>query len=595
MTFIELFAGIGGFRRGLENAGFTCIGYVEWDKFARQSYEAIWPKAKEEWSAHDITAVKAEEIPQADLWAFGSPCQDLSVAGKRAGFAGERSGLFLAVIRLLQETPDHRKPRYLLFENVVGLLSSNKGWDFLVAQVEMANVGYDTEYEIFNATDFGIPQNRERVFLVGHLRSRGRGEIFPLRVDDTKITAELECVGMLDMKGQENIRRVYSPTGISPTLTTMGGGNLAPKILELTKAVSQTQRVYDPLGVAPTLRHGSEVTGNISPMIQVSAVLTPDREEKRQNGRRIKEHDEPMFTLTAQDKHGVMVSYNRKDGIGEPLDEALTLNASDWRGLNRNQTQNAVVQRVGNTNPSGNGMNGNVFDADGLAPTLTTNKGEGSKIMIGGVEDELSGMRKTTSKKEVQERSVGGFGLFQETKILQSGVHEQRFYGTNNDAESKLVCGTRKSEENSSERTLRGMRCDGECGCSSQGRELAEQRPAESTTPVSLLSSESTQTEKDMQDMRSETQGSRVVRETPATDEEVRRSNDVMGKTNVRIRKLTPLETWRLMGREDWEHEAAREAGVSDSQRYKQAGNSLIPQIVEAIGRKIQQVERSQP
>ena len=117
LTFIDLFAGVGMMRIGLEQAGHTCIGFCEWNKPARKTYEAMHNTSKE-WTEHDIRNAKGTTIPRADIWTAGFPCTDISKNGKQKGLAGERSGLFTEVIRLIKEVPEHKKPAYLLFENV---------------------------------------------------------------------------------------------------------------------------------------------------------------------------------------------------------------------------------------------------------------------------------------------------------------------------------------------------------------------------------------------------------------------------------------------------------------------------------------------
>ena len=141
MKFIDFFAGIGGIRLGLERAGHECIGFCEFDKFARQSYKAIH-NTKNEWEAHDVRTVNSTDVPKADLWCFGFPCQDLSVAGKQKGLqAGERSGLFYEIMRLLAGLQKEDRPQYLLVENVKNLLSIGGGFDFLRLLVEMGGMG----------------------------------------------------------------------------------------------------------------------------------------------------------------------------------------------------------------------------------------------------------------------------------------------------------------------------------------------------------------------------------------------------------------------------------------------------------------------
>ena len=181
MKFIDMFAGIGGFRTGLENAGHECVGYIEWDKYARQSYEAIYD-TKGEFTENDIQEAKGKELPDADIWTFGSPCQDISVAGKQAGLKdGKASSMFFEVIRLLEEriANTETQPSYLIMENVKNLLSSNGGRDFTTVLFEMDKVGYDAEWAVLNSSDV-VPQNRERVYIVGHFRGESTKQVFPI-------------------------------------------------------------------------------------------------------------------------------------------------------------------------------------------------------------------------------------------------------------------------------------------------------------------------------------------------------------------------------------------------------------------------------
>ena len=129
LTFLDLCSGIGGFRLGLESAGHKCIGYCEYDRFARASYEAMYD-TEGEWKADDVTKLKSEDVPYADIWCFGFPCQDISVAGKQRGLVGERSGIYYNIIDLIKGKEESDKPTYLLVENVKNLLSINSGFDF---------------------------------------------------------------------------------------------------------------------------------------------------------------------------------------------------------------------------------------------------------------------------------------------------------------------------------------------------------------------------------------------------------------------------------------------------------------------------------
>ena len=213
MRFIDWFAGVGGFRRGMELAGHECVGFCEWDKYATASYTSMHlitdqqreylktldlkKRQKEilkdeyrngEWYAADINRVYAGDIPDADCWCFGFPCQDISVSGKQLGFKGSRSSLFFRVMYLVGQLEEEKKPEWLFIENVKNILSVNRGWDFARLLVALDEGGYDAEWEVLNSKNFGVPQNRERCFIIGHLRSRGQRSVFPLGGDDETLT-----------------------------------------------------------------------------------------------------------------------------------------------------------------------------------------------------------------------------------------------------------------------------------------------------------------------------------------------------------------------------------------------------------------------
>lgn len=331
MKFIDFFAGIGGFRRGMELAGHECVGFCEFDKFATASYISmhllteeqrktledipIKKRQKEiikeeyrngEWYANDIRRVYAGDIPKADCWCFGFPCQDISVAGKQVGFQGNRSSLFFRVMYLVGQLKEEDKPTYLFIENVKNLLSVNGGWDFARLLIEMEQQGYDAEWQVLNSKDFGVPQNRERCFIIGHLRGRSTSKVFPIEGTDGENSVQI--IGHRD--GYRRNTQVFAPDGITETLDTgQGGGrghhvalpcfiDLSYQKTELTNKARCLQARYNK-GIA---NHKAEVSGVAIP------VLTPDRAEKRQNGRRFKEDGEPMFTLTSQDRHGVAIN-----------------------------------------------------------------------------------------------------------------------------------------------------------------------------------------------------------------------------------------------------------------------------------------------
>nr|DAH48706.1 MAG TPA: Cytosine specific methyltransferase [Caudoviricetes sp.] len=300
----------------MELAGHECVGFCEFDKFATASYISmhllteeqrktledipIKKRQKEilkeeyrngEWYANDIRRVYAGDIPKADCWCFGFPCQDISVAGKQAGFQGNRSSLFFRVMYLIGQLKEEDKPTYLFIENVKNLLSVNGGWDFARLLIEMDQGGYDAEWQVLNSKDFGVPQNRERCFIIGHLRGRNTTKIFPIEGTDRENSASLKLFGCINGRNSQR-ERVYDSGGLSPTISTVPGGNTEPKI--------------------------------------AIPVLTPDRAEKRQNGRRFKDDGEPMFTLTGQDRHGVAIKVKEatKQGYAECRVGVDTVNLS---------------------------------------------------------------------------------------------------------------------------------------------------------------------------------------------------------------------------------------------------------------------------
>lgn len=334
LKFIDWFAGIGGFRAGLEQAGHECIGFCEYDSFATRSYIAmhlltdderlklkdleirkaqkyidreIIPRIEErEWYRNDVRTVNATDIPRADCWCFGFPCQDISVSGRQLGFNGHRSSLFFTVTKLIRELEEKDRPSYLLIENVKNLLSVNRGLDFAKLLVELDEIGYDAEWQVINSADY-VPQNRERVFVVGHFRGRSTSKVFPIEGANRKNTVSI--IG--HRKGYRRNLQTYSAEGITEALDTCQGGgrefHLAIPVfcdlnygegLHITPSARCLQARYNK-GIA---NRSGEVSGLAIP------VITPERVEKRQNGRRFKENGDPMFTLTSQDRHGVVIA-----------------------------------------------------------------------------------------------------------------------------------------------------------------------------------------------------------------------------------------------------------------------------------------------
>ena len=409
MKFIDLFAGIGGFRFGMESAGHECVAFCEIDKFARASYKTIH-NTEGEIELHDITTVTDDEIRNighVDAICGGFPCQAFSIAGHRRGFEDTRGTLFFEIARFAAIL----KPKYLFLENVKGLLNHDKGDTFETILSALDELGYDVEWQVLNSKDFGVPQNRERVFIIVHLRGQRGRKIFPLSGESQSIS-------------------------------------------------------------------------------------------------------------------------------------------------------NQSVVKIGNVNPSGNGINGEVYQAEGLAPTLTTNKGEGQKIAVKsntikrfgvlqpnfnqcGVVYETDGLSPTI-------RSYQGGGL--EPKIIQ------RSHGYNNGGEH-CIAPTLTSNSYHENNFLK-----------LKIREATKQGYAEASAGDSV----------NLSHPNSKTRRGRVgegIANTLVTGD-----NQGVVTSNFRIRKLTPRECWRLQGFPDWAFDKAQEVN-SNSQLYKQAGNSVTVNVIKEIAR----------
>lgn len=258
MNLLDLFSGIGGFHLGLEKAGFEFdkVFNSDIDKYANAVYKYNF---KESVNVGSVTDVRGSDLPKINAITFGSPCQDFSLAGGRAGLEGDRSSLISEAIRLINEC----RPDFFIWENVKGTFSSNNGEDFWAIIQAFTNIGgYRLEWQLLNTRWF-LPQNRERIYLVGCLGERSGSEVFPIG----------EASGISNFRDSK---------------------------------------------VASSLQHPGHSGGNykgmnlISDSIQPTA--TPHRKIKNQNGRRFKDNNEDMFTITSQDQHGIMIKEATKKG-----------------------------------------------------------------------------------------------------------------------------------------------------------------------------------------------------------------------------------------------------------------------------------------
>jgi DNA (cytosine-5)-methyltransferase 1 len=219
MKVLSLFSGIGGFDLALQQQGHELIGACEIEQNARSIYARHFPTVK---IYTDATKIKAEELPTFDLLCAGFPCQSFSIAGNRHGFNDTRGNLFFEITRIAKR----KKPKYLFLENVKGLLNHDNGKTFITILNTLNEIGYDAEWQVINSKYF-IPQNRERIYIIGHLRTKPTRKVFRFNENIKPIHREknLKQLGNIDTKNNNSIwGRVYDINHISVTLNALGGG-----------------------------------------------------------------------------------------------------------------------------------------------------------------------------------------------------------------------------------------------------------------------------------------------------------------------------------------------------------------------------------
>ena len=327
IRFFDMFSGIGGFRSGLEAVGgFECIGHCEIDKHANQAYSAIYDIKPQEVYFEDARKINPYDLPHIDLICGGFPCQAFSIAGRRGGFEDSRGTLFFEIARIAAV----KRPSYLLLENVPGLLSHDRGRTFATILGTLSDLGYDVTWEVLNSKDFGVPQSRKRVYIIGYFRGRCSGEILSFRETNAKTLMQI-------IPGREG-NRIYSPSGVAITLTSNAGGFGGKTGLYDINAPVKIRTADGVKLVYPPIRHRrkySFIDMNSPPNLteiarcitarqdsgisnrkgehsgvfiedEPRAILTPERVTVRQRGRRYKEPNEPMFALTVCDRHGII-------------------------------------------------------------------------------------------------------------------------------------------------------------------------------------------------------------------------------------------------------------------------------------------------
>lgn len=507
MRFIDMFAGIGGFHLGMEQAGHTCVGWIEWDKFARQSYQAIH-NVKGMWNASDIRTVRASELPRADCWCFGFPCQDISVAGKQKGFtAGKRSSLFFTVTGLIRDLEEEDRPSYLLIENVKNLLSINRGLDFLKLQIELDEIGYDVEWDVLDSAEV-VPQHRERIFIVGHFRDRRTRKVFPIVREDEKTNKTIKEVAKIyPNRHSSDANSVIDPSGISHTVTAHSYKD-SPKI-----AVREaTKKGYDVATIGDSINFAQ-----------------PNSKTRR-----------------GRVGHGIANTLTTTNTMA-------TLNISPTL---RSQSHGNEPKMI-------------LGDKGGFIK-------HGTKI--------LSQLWERTKTENYAEWSERVSKLVSATEILRQIMYEQLLsQGSSEVRECWLVCSSQESQRNRYGYSLQDLWSNQEYRHPSYRWKYSEQFTREFNCFVQKLPYEAAQKETYMQNLWKASKRIPSLQQALHQMEKIRESFVSQNQSKWRIRKITPLEAWRLQGFPDWAFDRAREAGLSDSQLYKQAGNSVTVPVIKAI------------
>lgn len=571
ITINELFSGIGAQVAAFRRLGipYKVIGISEIDKFAIQSYEAINGSTR---NYGDITQIPY--LDYADLWTYSSPCTDFSTAGKQKGIYNAdgsltRSGLLKHVERLLETSVMlGNQPKYLLMENVKGLVSKKFKPDFLKWLDKLEQLGYNNYWQVLNAKDYGIPQNRERVFVISIRKDIDtKGYKFPSPVPlEKRLKDMLEPV--VDEKyylSADKVAKLISESKTNLNEQTTAIISKQVRCLDKTTNIACTLMARDYKGF------GNQGTnGVIEPLACASGGRNPENPSDR----------------TA----------------GIPTEQRLEINNTGCSNtLTSVQKDNLIIQ-LGNIVNSGNWDNpqrGRIYSPSGISPALNTVGGGGlePKILEEGCKNAKNKTIRTLLRilwKEIREKKVweqiGRFQCVSETEILRQGMYEKVLPEKRKEQTDVFKC-PHNSEKYKciiiEDKFLRDMWVSIKSRRSSQRWGLSEQQFREFTSSLQKLSFETAPKKEKLYYMWKTDESFRVLRETLSEIQEIRQSINIKPQESYRIRKLTVRECWRLMAFTDIEFECAQISGVSNSQLYKQAGNSIVVDVLVAIFKEL--------
>ncbi len=591
LRLIELFAGIGSQTQALTNIGIAhkVVAISEIDKYAIQSYEAMHGKAN---NLGDIR--KIEELPDADLWTYSFPCQDISVAGKGAGIKeGTRSGLLFEVERLLRVASEKGTlPKYLLLENVKNLVSKKFKADFDKWLDFLAELGYTNYWKVLNAKDYGIPQNRERVFCVS-IRGEHKPFVFPKPKELTIRLRDMidEMVEEKFYLKENTIRSILRSTFNSRRDSIRPGDGLAntllardwrgPQCVQVGEVVGEkwdkmhdiSKRVYEPDGIAPTVH--CQQGGNTELKIAEDFVLGG-----------LQKHQTP-----------------RTDGISPTLTEAMGKGGGQTPIIiDTAEPKERFYKQAFETLKENECEVGDTIDAfnkkvnkSGVCPTLTT-RPEGFKTAILPVVGAMRGRNpedpsdRTAGVPTEQRLEINEKGLCNALTTVQKDnlvIEEDKTdyvsrryneFIEENGYVPEMFVAYNKTEIKDVAPTLTGQ-CSSPSGSSAVLKletpvkvNVANKKGYEEANPGDYVN---------ITYPGSKTKRGRVgngVAHTLTCGD----GNAVITE-NVRIRKLTPRECLRLMGWKDEQIDKIVAAKISGTQQYRQAGNGIVVQVLEAI------------
>ena len=591
LRLIELFAGIGSQTQALTNIGIAhkVVAISEIDKYAIQSYEAMHGKAN---NLGDIR--KIEELPDADLWTYSFPCQDISVAGKGAGIKeGTRSGLLFEVERLLRVASEKGTlPKYLLLENVKNLVSKKFKADFDKWLDFLAELGYTNYWKVLNAKDYGIPQNRERVFCVS-IRGEHKPFVFPKPKELTIRLRDMidEMVEEKFYLKENTIRSILRSTFNSRRDSIRPGDGLAntllardwrgPQCVQVGEVVGEkwdkmhdiSKRVYEPDGIAPTVH--CQQGGNTELKIAEDFVLGG-----------LQKHQTP-----------------RTDGISPTLTEAMGKGGGQTPIIiDTAEPKERFYKQAFETLKENECKVGDTIDAfnkkvnkSGVCPTLTT-RPEGFKTAILPVVGAMRGRNpedpsdRTAGVPTEQRLEINEKGLCNALTTVQKDnlvIEEDKTdyvsrryneFIEENGYVPEMFVAYNKTEIKDVAPTLTGQ-CSSPSGSSAVLKletpvkvNVANKKGYEEANPGDYVN---------ITYPGSKTKRGRVgngVAHTLTCGD----GNAVITE-NVRIRKLTPRECLRLMGWKDEQIDKIVAAKISGTQQYRQAGNGIVVQVLESI------------